>query len=309
MHRQKDRILKFVCAAVLGAAGGKALAQDAGTADTTNYIMTDFEGSPLGTPLGGFWFFYTDMNTATVIDTVFGNSRITSLDSSLQPLYDSAYNYDVKTFPAGRTGEPGSRALRFAFELGDRPLSCGEACTYEPYVGFGMAFSWMPDTVDLTGATAISFWAKSEGDTVVTNVSLTLKDTISGSADYAQIFKISGPEWKQYTMKLEPSEDLKQPDWAVAKPFNLAHAAGLGFNVNRGQNPVDTAGAIQIDDIVIENWQYHYPDNDAIRSRPRTAAGRGGWRLQIQGSQVRFIRTEGNRTVPVNLNGRALPLR
>jgi hypothetical protein len=314
MHR--GLFLTSLCSVFIGTAVNEVRAQGA-VADTNNYIMSDFEiTNPMSTPLNGFWFTYGDRLTATEIDTIMGNSRVTSFDSSTGgPLYDSLYNYDVKTFPIGRTGEVGSRSMRFAYELGDRRLSCGGTCTYDPYVGFGLTFTTLMDTagnniLDFTGATAISFWAKAEKDSITVNISVGTKDTTTNASDYGKTLTISGPEWKKYTISLVEPTGLTQPSWAAKKPFDLKRATGIGFGINRGMNSLAPSNTLLIDDVVIENWKYVDPaEVVAVRSPNRAHASRSGGRLQIQGSQVRFIRADGVRLSPFNMNGRVQPVR
>jgi hypothetical protein len=312
MHR--GLLLTSFCSVFAGAALNEVRAQDV-VPDTTNYNMSDFEiSNPMSTPLNGFWFTYGDRLTPTEIDTVMGNSRITSFDSSSGgPLYDSLYNYDERTFPVGRSGVAGSRSMRFAYELGDRRLSCGAACTYDPYVGFGLTFTTMMDTagyniLDLTGATAISFWAKAEKDSIMVNFSVGTKDTTPNTSDYGKTLKITGPEWKKYTISLVEPTGMTQPSWATKKSFDLKRATGIGFGINRGTNSLLPSNTLFIDDVVIENWQYVDP-TVAVRSPNRAHASRSAGRLQIQGSQVRFIRADGVRLSPFNMNGRVQPVR
>jgi hypothetical protein len=197
------------------------------------------------------------------------------------------------------------------FALGNRKLSCGTGCSYEPYIGWGLNFNYQAppnDTIDLTGATAISFWAKSDSDTVTVSFSVMTFDTTPNSADYSQEFRI-GPTWAKYTCGLKPSAEFKEPSYAAPKPFNVQHATGIGFGFNRGANSKKPTNGIVVDDILIEHWTDIPPEDVAIRAASRASAARAGWRLQVQGSQLRLVRPDGDRVVPFNLNGRALPVR
>jgi hypothetical protein len=305
-------IVAPVFAAVLGMAAGEARAQAA--VDTNNTVIADFETNLGSTMWNGYWFHFNDANSPSAADsTLKGNSVITSLDSMGYPFTDTSGYYDRRSYPLGPTGEADSHSLRMAFKFGDRLLSCGAACTYEPYVGWALiltTYHFAPaDTFDLTGATAISFWAKSDTDTVTVNYSLIIRDSID-TPDYSQAIKV-GPTWKKYSISLNPATTLlAQPTWAVKKPFNMKHVAGMGFGFNRGDNKKITANGMSIDDITIENWKYVDPEIiDAIRSYARRAGSKAAYRLQIKGSQVNLIRADGDRITPFSLNGRAFPVR
>lgn len=270
---------------ILAAALTSAAQAYAGGADTSEYMMSDFEsGQILGTPLNGYWYNYTDKNTATAIDTVYGNSRITSFDSSGFPFTDSMGYYDARTFPVGRAGDSGTHSLRIAYALGDRKLSCGAACSYDPYIGFGMRFTTNADTLDLTGATAITFWAKSEDSTVVVDVSVGTRDTTTGASDYSQSFTI-GKEWKQYEILLVTSAVFKQPAWAARKPFDPKVATGVNFGISLGANPGRPENGILVDDLAVRNWVYVDPNTipDALVRRAASDYGGGVRSRPIEG--------------------------
>ena len=300
MRKQSKRVGAGVFAILIGMAGGKA---QAATADSTgDYLVAGFENNPLSTDLWGYWYFYSDNNVATAIDTVKGNSSLISFPSG-SPLYDTVGNYDTASFPLGRAAEAETRSLRFAYTLGDRKLSCGDSCTYPGFVGMGMAFTTQGDGyLDLSTATSISFWARSDSDTVMTEVSvITLDDPPNGA--YSQLFSV-GPQWKKYTIKLVASAQFKQPTWVKQQPFNPKVAKGLAFAVSRSyaQNEKHPTNAIRIDDVTLDAWPF--VDPAAIRAPLRSAGSRQGWRMKIQGSQISIIR-DGER-VPLNLNGRAI---
>lgn len=308
----KQWIMAPVCAAVLGMAVGEARAQ--ATVDTNNTVIADFETNLQSTMWNGYWYHFNDANSVSAEDsTLYGNSVITSLDSSGYPFTDTSGYYDRRSYPLGPTGEADSHSLRMSFQFGDRMLSCGTGCSYEPYVGWGLVLTtYRPspmDTFDLTGATVISFWAKSDTDTVTVNFSLMIRDT-TNAPDYSQSIKV-GPAWKKYSVSLDPATTLlQQPSWATKKPFNVKHVGGMGFGFNRGENKKNTANGMSIDDITIEHWKYVEPEIiDGIRSYARRAGSKAGYRLQIKGSQVHLIRIDGERITPFSLNGRSFPVR
>lgn len=306
----------WIMATALAAAAGFGSKEARAQATTdSNFVLADFETNLQSTRWNGYWFHYDDAGTPAASDTTLrGNSKITSLDSMGYPFYDDSGYYDKKTYPLGRTGEANTHSSRMAFSFGDRMLSCGTGCSYSPYVGWALIFTTLNgsspnDTIDLTGAKAISFWAKSDTDTVTVDFSLIIRDS-SNAPDYSQVIHI-GPQWAKYTVSLDPAKTgLTQPTWAAKKAFNLKHAAGIGFGFNRGENSKVPANGMSIDDILIEGWTWKDPNEiDAIRPWARASASKAGWRLQIQGSQIRLMRMDGDRLMPFNMNGRALPVR
>lgn len=249
-----------------------------------DYVVTDFESGQLNTPLNGYWYVFTDRNSATPVDTVFGNSVLTSFDEGGFPFYDSLGNPDPRTFPAGH-GDGSTRALRFAYQLGDRRLSCGESCTYAPYVGFGLGFSTLADTVDLTGAAGIAFWAKAEKAPLVLNVSVGTRDTSTTAPDYSQRFVLD-TAWKRCTIELKASEAFKQPAYGPRKPFNPTVVKSMNFGVNRGENDSLPENALHLDDLVILAWSW--VDPTAIPRRPARAGSAPKLALSWAGSLVRI---------------------
>src|SRR4051812_32907108 len=95
----------------LGAAALAALsvlpvsAQTNPNADTADFVMTNFESPPLSTPFWGYWFTYTDRNSASAMDsTIMGNSYLPlPFDSSGISYYDTLGILDPKIFPIGHT--------------------------------------------------------------------------------------------------------------------------------------------------------------------------------------------------------------
>jgi len=312
-------IISAALAAVIGGTGERAEAASAKAqarayVDTANFVLANFEYNLGGTPWNGYWFDYTDQNSATAADTTLrGNSTITSMDSTGHPFPNDTLtgDYDPRTYPIGRTGEVGSHSFHMAYALGDRKLSCGASCSYDPYVGWGLNFNYQyppNDTIDLTGATAISFWAKADTDTVTVSFTVMTWDTTPNFANYSQEYKI-GPTWKKYSCNLVASADFKQPSYAPQIPFNATHATGIGFGFSRTSNSKHPTDGIVLDDVLIEHWTDYPPESDAIRALSRVPAAHAGWRLQVQGSQIRLVRPDGNRLIPLNLNGQALPVR
>lgn len=316
MRRLNGLILSTAIAAIVGATGGTAQAASAKAqarayADTANVSLATFDYGRGGTNWGGYWFQYSDVNSVSAADsTLMGNSYFTYADSATGNPYPNdtiTGDYDKRTFPVDRSGDTTLHSYHMGFALGTRNLSCGTACSYAPYIGWGMNFTYKPapdDTIDLTGSTGISFWAKADTDTVTVSFSVSTLDT----AGYSQEFHI-GPTWAKYTCKLVASADFKQPSYVTQKPFKPSLATGIGWNFNRGSNAKHPTNGIIMDDVLIEHWTEYPPEDDAVRPVARASAAHAGWRLQVQGSQIRLVRPDGDHLIPLNLNGRALPVR
>lgn len=286
----------------LGIAGIAMGAAPASAQSTVpDWIVNDFELGTLSTPMNGFWYFFTDRNSATPIDTIYGNSSVTSVDESGFPFYDTVtFEPSVRTFPPGHDSTS-MRALKFGYVLGDRPLSCGEACTYAPYVGFGLGFSTMTSSLDFSTSGGIAFWARAEKDSIVVNVSIGAEDTTLDAPDYAQRFVVD-TTWKRYTINLVASTDFKQPTWGPRKPFNAAMVKSMNFGVSRGENSLVTENALLIDDLVVIGWEY--VDPTSVR---RPVAGRAATRVELQGRKgsLRYLvpGRQGKR-MAVDISGR-----
>lgn len=315
-NRKWATSLGIAAIAVWGLAAQGPMAQ---TVDTVNYLVSDFEGNVDGTTHNGGVHSWTDNGETAFEDTaLFGNSRITSVDSFGQYFMDTL-GYLPESFPLGREGLPNTRSKRMGFALGDRKLSCGGTCSYDPHVGWVVNFTYSHpetyNTFDLTGATAISFWAKSDSDTVTFTFSLGIKDTLVSGPDYGAVMKV-GPVWKKYTVPLN-SVFLSHPGWGAVKDFNLKMVSGFSFGFNKGQNATRPTNGMSIDDIYIDNWQYvpppipepePEPEPISIRKGLRAASMRGKAPMQDHGPRIHFITPDG-RKLPLDASGRISPAR
>jgi hypothetical protein len=236
--------------------GLPAFAQPHPNSDTADFILADFNGSA-STFFGGATFPFTDNNTATQIDTVFGNSVLTAFGSLTESAFDSLGNLNPMVYPLGHSGDSTDRALRFGFILGDRNLSCGASCEYPGYVGFTTSLRSF-DTLDMSGSAGLAFWAKADSTSLTFNVSVATRDTTTGAAEYAQSFTVD-TAWKLCVIKLEASADFAQPSWSPAKPFVASLATGIAIGVNAGDNAARPANALWIDNLMLQKWKYVEP--------------------------------------------------
>lgn len=287
---------------------GRPRAGDFRRSEIPEYVMADFEGTdPLTTPLQGYWYFADDRYTPTANDMIPGNSLITSFDRLGKPLLDSSGDYDSASLPTGHGGAEGTRSLRVAYVLGDRMLSCGGSCRYDPFIDFGLIFTTRAGTLDLTGAAEIAFWGKADSDTVTVDVAVGTDDTTQNAADYAQTFAI-GPAWTRCVIRLEPSAGFRQPERSAHKPFDLSRAYGLKFGINRGGNARAPVNGLSLDDVVIANWSAVGDTPDAVGTPREAPRGIRPIRISPMAKRTGFgFRTNGR--APVDARGRTIPIR
>lgn len=269
-----------------------AAAQADTTSDTTDYEVSNFNSRMLDTPWWGFWYTFTDRLTKTADTSIMGNSYFSNLDSTGSPIYDSLGWPDSTIFPRGRSGDSLDYALRYSWVLGDRPLSCGDSCTYAPYLGFGMGFtSQGAGILNLRGSAHITFWAKSDSADLVFSVAVT--DSNTATEDYSRRFTVDNT-WKKYDIPLVASALFAQPPYANPKtPFDPTILKGLNFGINKTENPERHINGLTLDDIFIEDWKfvdpmYVPPVDDPIRVAPRAQSGSGRLTIQRSGDLLRL---------------------
>ncbi|MEO7426701.1 MAG: hypothetical protein ABI036_16040 [Fibrobacteria bacterium] len=290
----KQKRVMWILAALSVFSAIPASAQPNPGTDTVDFNMTDFENFNNQTSFGGYWATWTDQGSATAIDTIYGNSILTAYGSSGSSLYDSVGNPNREVRPVGHTGDTTTSGLRFGYQLGNRSLSCGAACVYPPYVGFGCGFKpYSGDTLDFTGAAGIAFWAKADSAPLVVGVSVTAIDTADPNApSYSQNFSLD-TTWRLYTIKLVASDSFKLPSYATQKPFLRSRVKGIAFGFSLADNAAHPANAMWIDDLVIQKWKYVEPpvpeDTIPIAIRALAASDRrfgvlktgDGWRVRL----------------------------
>lgn len=212
-----------------------ALAVGAPWAHGATTTIADFEDRVSMNKIGGFFYFFDDRTDS-------GSSVITTADTATR-------YWDTTTFVSGANGS--ASAVKLGFVLGATSPKCGPACTYPAMVGMGTTFA-SGGTVDITGATAITFWAKADTPLKVV-FSVGTSDVEQAGGEFAKTLSIP-TSWTKITVQLPPAADLKQPSWAKQVPFNPVNGKGLGWNISKADNPGLSTGAFYIDDLAIENW-------------------------------------------------------
>lgn len=211
-----------------------ALAFGAAGAKAQSTKVEDFESKTTINLLGGFWYFYDDRTDS-------GASVITTADTATG-------FWDSTTFAAGAEGS--ASAIKLGFRFGAKDPKCGGTCTYSPMVGMGTNLM-SGGALDLTGATAISFWAKADAPLkIVFSMGTT---EIKDNGNYAKLVPVTA-SWSKYSVSLAPGAELKQPSWAKKVAFNPAEAFSLGWQISKSDNAGMAGGALYVDQIVVENW-------------------------------------------------------
>jgi len=237
------------------------------------FPIVDFENMQVQSTLSNYGGSFAD-NSERANDTVtYGNSILTTFASNDDP--DS-----LQWVPGHREGS--LWAYKLGYQLGTVRLGCGGECTYGPHVGLAIGFSRDYDPLDLTGATHVTFWAKSN-DSVTVDVSIGMRDTATSPASYSQRFIID-TTWKQYSIELKASTVFKLPDWVTPKPFDVALANAIGFSISKDDNPTHPDNALYLDDIEIVNWVYtSYVEPVGISKQNRKAQRADGLHARITG--------------------------
>ena len=247
-------------------------------------VLSDFENRFSTNILGGYWYMYDDKNDS-------GESVLTTVDSI-------THSWDTTTFAEGAEGSPSS--AKMGFLLGNRPPVCGAACTYPPMVGMGTKLG-NSGTMNLTGATAVSFWAK--GDSPM-NVSFTVGTSeVTDNGNYAILIPVTSA-WTKFTVALPPAADLKQPGWAKKIDFNPVYASSLGWSISKGDNTGLVSGAFYLDYVVIEGWKP--PEDPASLASRRNRAGAAAGFRGTKSNGTLFFTTDPNRSRYLDALGRGM---
>jgi hypothetical protein len=209
---------------------GKAQAQPLST------VISDFESSRSTNNMGGYWYFYDDQRDS-------GSSTISTANAEMQ------YQWDSTTYVPGSGGS--ETGVKLGFLLGETKPHCGIGCTYPAQVGMGTQILGGAD-LDITGATAISFWAKADAPIKVVFTATT--SDILDNGGYAKVVSVT-MDWAKYTVALSPGKDFAQPNWAIKKTFDPTHFMAVGWMIDKGINTGLTKGAFYLDNVIIDGWE------------------------------------------------------
>jgi Cadherin-like beta sandwich domain len=205
-------------------------------------VVSDFENRSPMNSLGGMWNFFDDSPNG-------GNSKVLSSDTA-----NPTPVIDASSFAAGYAS---SEALALGFRFGTvKPVTCGGTCTFPNYVGLSTAFMPFADSsADLTGATAITFFAKADTAMILRFAVKTAN--VKDFGFYQALITVT-EEWKPFTVYLRPGsdpEELAQPNWANVAPFVLSKVTGLDIQISAEENTTLSQGSVLFDDVTIVGWR------------------------------------------------------
>ncbi len=233
-------------------AGALAGALSAHGAATAVSVLDDFEAGSNQNKFQGYSYFYADgadNGTSQVLSSIAGPGKN-------ELLVDPAKSFDA--------GNGSSKALLLDFKYGaTQPVACGGTCPYGQMVGFGTQLIAGTDpiggatagkTLDMTGATAITFSAKAS---VLMKVRVEITTTDVTDYGFHRGEVTVNTTWGDQVVMLTPGlGGINQPPWALAVPFNAAKVQKLQFQISADDNPTLTEGKLWLDDIKVSgfNW-------------------------------------------------------
>jgi len=200
-------------------------------------MVDDFEYETTNNFLGGKWYAFTDQ-----VDS--GNSTIINGT----PEAERTGFYVVR--PTAGAGHAGA-AMVMKYKFGTIQPRTGDG-PYDYLVGVGATLSSESDGLrDLTGATRVSFWAKSDFSRLPVYFSVHTSDV----KDFAfhRVMIILDTVWTKFSL---PFDTLEQPPWADTAIFNSANATSIQWDVTKAITGTPMSATVYLDDIEIEGYTY-----------------------------------------------------
>jgi hypothetical protein len=226
------RSLKILFCVILLMATGKPFA---------DALVDDFEGGINQNKFGYDWYFFNDSKDG-------GNSSIPGVTQ------DASGNYIVA--PAAGAGYNSTAGLVLPYVLG--PTAAGAPPSY---IGMGTMLCNNGQVIDLTGATSITFWLKSQ---YAISLDFQLVDTVD-ITDFGYYYKtctIPAGVWTQFVIPLTSggSGGLAQYSWTTKKvPFTLKNISKLQWQISLTGVGTNTTGQVTIDNVSIQGYTYFPP--------------------------------------------------
>jgi hypothetical protein len=276
--------------------GTAAMAVTAAPTDST--VVADFNLQTNKNNTEGFWFYVTDKGSG-------GNSKVTSGDTTMNPPIFSATSFGDNAY--GIVGYSG----RMEFELGTVKPACGAGCTYPNEVTFGTNVEQILDVspLDITGATAISFWARA---TPAANISVIFLTKDITDYSWARAAVPATPVWKRYTANFSGTTGIvfkSTYGQGKDKALTLNKVQGINFAIQKdATNPTLTKGELLIDDLTIHGWKD--PNAAGIRELSHASMSKAV-RASAEGKTLRFAVPEAYRNIAgtvaaVDLSGKTV---
>jgi hypothetical protein len=207
-------------------------------------IVDDCEGGTNQNKFGFYWYFFDDHKDG-------GNSSIPGVAP------DGTGGYIVA--PTAGAGHVGA-GIALPYKLG--PTMAGTPPSYN-FIGMGTMLAANGKTLDLTGATSITFWLKS---TNAISLDFQLVDTVH-IPDFAYFYytcTIPAGVWTKFVVPLSAGGlgGLAQYSWTKlpAVPFTVKTVSKLQWQISLTGVGTNTSGTVTIDDISIQGYNYVPPD-------------------------------------------------
>jgi hypothetical protein len=246
------------------ALAGVLMAALAVQTQAANSVLDNFEAGTSQNLFLGYSYYYADGKDG-------GTSKVLSSApgaTANELILDSAKSFDLGA-------NASKKSLKLDFTMGANKPSCGAACTYGQMVGFGTQFiagtddATAPKALDITGATAISFYAKGS-----VAMKVRVEITTKGVTDYAfhrgEVTLTT--DWAKYTVNLTSGlGGINQPSWTTTPvPFDFKTVQKLQYQISMEDNTTLTAGTMWLDDIVVEGYSWLPPSACAADCFPAT---------------------------------------
>lgn len=215
-------------------------------------LVDDCEGTNQD-KFGYYWYFYDDNKDAAGA----GSSTIPGVTK------DATGEYVVApTAAAGHTGG----GIVLPYSLGPTKVPCGAGCGFN-YVGAGAMLCATGSTIDLTGATSITFWLKTSAAVQVDFMVNTKEVETAGDFGYFHALVPPVPvanTWTQVTVSLVAGiGGVTRPAWAEQKnpgiAFNIKSIEKLQWQMHSDQVLTTGPGQITLDDIWIKGTYVFVP--------------------------------------------------
>jgi hypothetical protein len=209
-------------------------------------LVDDCNGNTNQNKFGYYWYFYDDSK-----DQNGGGS------SSI-PGVTKAANGDYAVAPTAAAGyELGGIVCPYV--LGPTKAGSVKGYAYN-YIGMGTMLCGNGKTIDLTGATTVSFWLKCDKSI---SVDFQLLDTIAVKdfGYFHALCPLTAGTWKPFTISLGTGiNGLAQYAWAIPVTFSLKNISKIAWQIHSDNVGTNTSGTVTIDDIVLGGYTYIPPD-------------------------------------------------
>jgi hypothetical protein len=236
-----------------------------------NSLLDDFEAGSNQNKFLGYTYYYADAGDG-------GNSTI----SSALPGTGDELLFDA-TVSVGPGYGGSTNALLLDFKFGTTKPTCGAGCTYGQSVGVGTEFVGKGNVLDMTGATAITFWAKAS-EAMIARVEVATKPVTNFG--YHRYEASLTTTWSQITVPLVEGPGFAQPAWAAtADPiaFDPTQIEKLQIQISADDNLTTTAGQVWIDDITVVGYSW-VPPTACMTCLGAVGAGTGALVADMEGT-------------------------